>query len=122
MGDEDEGHGVQGDEGLSAENVQYDAQEDEEVGVGVEDVEHYVLEDGEDVLLGEDVHHDEQVEEGLGVKHVLHELLVDEEQDVDVESVQYHVGVVEDGLDDEEEHMDHGGGCDEASWPPDDVL
>jgi len=99
--------------------VQYDAQEDEEAGVGVEDVEHYVLEDGEDVLLGEDVHHDEQVEEGLGVKHVLHELLVDEEQDVDVESVQYHVGVVEDGLDDgevdEEEHVDHGGGCDEAS-------
>ena len=35
--------------------MQYDAQEDEEAGVGVEDVEHYVLED-------EDVHRDEQGE------------------------------------------------------------
>ena len=53
------------------------------------------------------------------MEHGLHGLLVDEELDVDVESVQYHVGVVEDGLDDgevdEEEHVDHGGGCDEAS-------
>ena len=53
------------------------------------------------------------------MEHGLHGLLVNEELDVDVESVQYHVGVVEDGLNDgevdEEEHVDHGGGCDEAS-------